>query len=49
MLVSTISLGLQRILMEMSDGVALQGLLTAALLCMAFSIGCRPLARVDTR
>ncbi len=49
MLVSSTSLGIQRVVLEMSDWIAIQGLLTVALLAMALSVWCRALGRVDFR
>lgn len=49
MLVSTTSLGLQRVLMEVGNWLAIQWLLTAALLCLALSLWFRPRVMFDTR
>lgn len=49
MLVSTVSLGLQRVVMEISNGLVLQWLLTAALLCLALSLWWRTLGAFDIR
>ncbi len=49
MLISTTALGLQRLLLEMGDWVAIQGLLTMALLFLAVSLWKRALGRIDFR
>ncbi len=49
MLVSSTSLGIQRVLLEMSDWIAIQGLLTVGLLVLAVSVWCRALGSVDLR
>jgi hypothetical protein len=49
MLVSTVSLGLQRVAIEITTGLALQWLLTAALLGLALSIWWRRLGAFDIR
>ena len=49
MLVSSTSLGIQRVMLEMSDWIAIQGLLTVALLFSALSVWCRVLGSIDLR